>query len=319
MSGNEKTKMKCTVKAPAKINLSLDVTGKREDGYHLLETVMQTIDLCDIITVDVEEKGSEDIRITLASSGSSIPLDARNTAYKACAGYFEELAGKTTSTGFDIHITIEKHIPMQAGLAGGSADAAGVLKALDYLFNGVIDFVKLMNIAVSVGADVPFCLSGGTCLCEGIGEIISPLKGLLITPVLIIKPPFGVSTPWIFKQLEIADIQKRPDTPAVIRSIESRDFDELFSRTANVLEEVTAREYPIIKEIVTTMLGYGAAGSMMSGSGSSVFAVFKNENDAKKAYTEIKNNPKWSGYVIISTETTQNGPVVTASDTKINA
>lgn len=306
--------MKCTIKAPAKINLSLDVTGKREDGYHLLETVMQTIDLCDIITVEIEENDRSENKILLKSQNRSIPLDERNTAYKACQMYIDEFSSKTKRTGFDSVITIEKSIPEQAGLAGGSADAAGVLKALNHLFNGAIDKARLMEIAVKVGADVPFCLTGGTCLCSGIGEIISPLTALPDTPVLVIKPPFGVSTPWIFKQLAITDIRHRPDTRAVVRSIESQDFDGLFSRTANVLEEVTAREYPVIKEIVTTMFGFGATGSMMSGSGSSVFAVFKNENHAKKAFSEFKNNLKWSGYVIISTETTQNGPVVISSD-----
>jgi 4-diphosphocytidyl-2-C-methyl-D-erythritol kinase len=310
--------MKCIVKAPAKINLSLDVTGKRNDGYHLLETVMQTIDLCDIITVEIDENGRSDNKITLFSECRSVPKDERNTAYKACAGYFDELASKTKRTGFDIKITLEKNIPEQAGLAGGSADAAGVLKALNYLFDDVIDNAAIMEIAVKVGADVPFCLTGGTCLCKGIGEILSPLKGLTTTPVLIIKPPFGVSTPWIFKQLAIADIRKRPDTYAIIQCIESGDIDILFSKSANVLEEVTIREYPVIEDIINTMLDYGATGSMMSGSGSSVFAVFKNADETKKAYEKSKSNSKWTEYDIICTETTQNGPVVISFDASQN-
>jgi 4-diphosphocytidyl-2-C-methyl-D-erythritol kinase len=306
--------MKCTVKAPAKINLSLDVTGKREDGYHLLETVMQTVDLYDIITVSVVENETEHNKIVLTSNTGSIPLDIRNTAFKACSRYFVELRSQTNEYGFDININIEKNIPEQAGLAGGSADAAGVLSALNHLFKDAIDNSKLMKIAVAIGADVPFCLTGGTCLCKGIGEVITPLAGLPALPVIIVKPPFGVSTPWIFSNLKIEEILNKPDTAGIIEDIGTGRIVDMFVKSANVLEEVTIREFPIIDEIKKMLLGYGAIGSLMSGSGSSVFAVFEDKIVSANAYEAIKNNKKCSGYDIIATGTIQNGPIVVSEN-----
>jgi len=314
--------VKCTVKVPAKINLSLDVVGKRADGYHLLETVMQSIDLYDFITValtDSPESESGGIRIT--ADRPTFPCDSRNTCYKAAEQFLhamkdidgEEAEEKTTgipsSSAKRILIHIDKKIPQAAGLAGGSADAAAVMIALNKLYGFPFSNATLANIGAKVGADVPFCLAGGTILCTGIGEILEPLPPLDGNPIVLVKPNFGVSTLWVFGKLDLSHLGKRPATDKVIQAIERQDFQALFAQTANVLESVTLPAYPVLVRIKDALLDAGAIGSLMSGSGPSVFGIFQTEELAETALQKIKKIHGFALYTILKTRTIRSGPI----------
>jgi len=308
-------KMKCTVKVPAKINLSLDVVGKRADGYHLLETIMQSIDLHDVIRVSlVDPPVSTPGNIRIIADNPTFPCDSRNTCHKAAERFFHALGniGNETSDRIEkkqilIHIT--KHIPQAAGLAGGSADASAVLIALNNLCGFPFSGEELSRIGVKVGADVPFCLTGGTVLCTGIGEILEPLSVLQDVPIVLIKPDFGVSTPWVFDRLDIGNLGKRPDTLRVIQAIREQDIPTLFAETANVLESVTLPAYPILARIKEVLLDCGGIGSLMSGSGPSVFGIFQTEEHAEAAVAKIEKISGFASYTILKTKTTPNGPV----------
>jgi 4-diphosphocytidyl-2-C-methyl-D-erythritol kinase len=288
--------MECSVKAYAKINLSLDVTGKREDGYHLLQTVMQSVDLYDELHIRVEKasKGSKKSRIILETDNRYIPGNKMNTVYMATEAFMETQKDNRIREGLIISYRIQKRIPTQAGLGGGSADAAGALLALNTIFGKPLTERELFVIGESTGADVPFCMRGGTALCEGIGEIITPLKPLEEIPVLILKPPFGIPTPWIFKNLKRDGIVKHPDTRQVIRCIEDKDIYGVFQATENVLEKVSVSRYPMIGVYKRLLLSVGAVGALMSGSGSSVYGVFKDIPTAERAFgllmTKMKND-----------------------------
>ena len=320
--------MEYIVKAPAKINLSLDITGKRQDGYHLLSTVMQTIELFDILTIRIDDLikfGDE--KIIVSTNMGYIPSDTRNTAYKAANLFMSRyknivnsnrkensLINKNpqncTFTPKRIEIHIEKKIPVQAGLGGGSSDAAGVLVGMNNAFGQIFSMEELLEMGVLIGADVPFCIRGGTVYCEGIGEIMTPLKNLPDINILIVKPGFGVSTPWIFKNYKPELIFNRPDTKKVLESIEVCDLKSLFSSTSNVLEEITVLNYPEIIEIKQALINCGASFSMMSGSGSAVFGVFNDIQNAERAYEKLsvllqKFNPS-----LFLTKTCSNGPAL---------
>jgi len=260
-----------TVLAPAKINLSLDVTGKRADGYHLLSTVMQSISMYDRVTVSLDHQQQG---IILACGRAPIPADSRNTAWRAAALFCE-----ATGLSDGIRIDIEKKIPTAAGLAGGSSDAAAVLFALNRLLPGRISHEQLFSLAAQIGADVPFCLAGGTVLCEGIGEILTPLVPWPELPVLLIKPAFGMSTPWVFSRFRMDASGRRPDQLAVLQAIAERDINLLAASTANVLESVSLAARPELAEIKNMLLAAGAAMALMSGSGPSVFGLFAHADD----------------------------------------
>ncbi len=307
--------LKCKVMAPAKINLSLDITGKREDGYHLLKTVMQTIKLFDTITVSIEEKTNEnDSIIKITADKPKFPCDSRNTCYKAAEKFIfamsEEQSEEFLGTNKFLLIHIEKKIPQAAGLAGGSVDAAAVLVALNNLSNQMFSEKELSQIGVRVGADVPFCLTGGTCLCEGIGEILSPITPLKEIPVVLVKPDFGVSTPWVFSRINLNYLGKRPDTQSVIDAILRKDLTSLFDNTANVLESVTLPSYPVLLDIKNALTLFGAKGAMMSGSGPTVFGVFETREQANDAAEKMNEIPYFSGYTTIVTETFDGGPLI---------
>jgi len=306
--------MKCTVKVPAKINLSLDVVGKREDGYHLLETIMQSIDLYDVIKVSLSDPSdSEPGSIRITADRPTFPCDSRNTCHKAASRFLESLPEKAgRMTALDkrkIMIHIIKKIPQTAGLAGGSADAAAVLTALNILCGFPFTGEDLSRIGTKVGADVPFCLSGGTKICTGIGEILESLPAPGNVPVVLVKPDFGVSTPWVFEHLDLSHLEKRPDTTLVIRSIREQDMPAMFAATANVLESVTLPAYPILAKIKKALLDLGAIGSLMSGSGPSVFGIFKTEEQAEAAAAEIKKRREFASCIVLNTKTIQNGPI----------
>ncbi len=267
------------IKCPAKINLSLDVVSRREDGYHNLSMIMQEINLFDILTFEISE-GSE---IILTSTDDSVPTDDSNLINKAAKAFFDK-----TGISASARIHLCKNIPMGAGLGGGSTDAAGTLTALNTIFDTPLTTDELAVIAKTLGADVPFFIYGGCMLAEGIGEILSPLPPLSDAYILLAKPPVHVSTAYVYKNLVLDESIKHPDTKSAITALETGNLDLLASSCGNVLETVTAKEYPEIEEYKKIMLSNGAAYSLMSGSGSSVFGIFADEISAHTAYNKFK-------------------------------
>jgi 4-diphosphocytidyl-2-C-methyl-D-erythritol kinase len=266
------------IKAYAKINLSLDVIGKREDGYHMLKMLMQTIDLYDIININKATKG-----INITSNKAYLPTDDRNLCYKAAKLFMEKYE---IADGIDINI--KKNIPVAAGLAGGSTDAAAVLKAMRDIYEVNVSNEQLMDLALKIGADVPYCIIGGTALCEGIGEKITKLNSFDNHILVVIKPPFGVSTKEVYQNLDISKIYKHPDTEYLVKAIEENDLDNVCKNMKNILENVTLRKHGILKDIKNSMLKYGALGAMMSGSGPTVFAFFEDMLKAQNCYEKLK-------------------------------
>ncbi len=263
--------MKVRAFAPAKINLTLDIVGRREDGYHLLESVMQTVDLCDTVTVAYADDGE----IYLSCDGG-IPCDTTNTAYRAAALFREKT--KTTD-GFII--TVEKRIPSQAGLAGGSSDAAAVLVALNVLTKANLSSDALCEIGASIGADVPFCIRGGTVLCTDIGTELTPLSAIPPCTVVIAKPQDGVSTPEAYRLLDTADRLEHPDTDGMCRAIARGDLIGLSETVGNSFERPL--NLPHTARIRRQMEEYGAIASALSGSGSAVFGLFDDDAAANRA------------------------------------
>lgn len=268
--------MLINLKARAKINLSLDVLGKRPDGYHEIRTVMQSLELHDTVFVWEKKSGIE-----IQCSNPIVPCDGRNTAYKAA-----ELMLDRYLPGKGVGIRINKNIPVAAGLAGGSADAAEVLKGMNRLFELGLSGDRLMEAGQKIGADVPFCIKGGTALAEGFGEIITPIASLPVTHVLLVYPEVSVSTVGVYERLELHKIPERPDIEELIRHIEAGKSDLLGKYMFNVLENVTAQENEIIGSIKSKLIKAGAFASLMSGSGPTVFGLFGEKAaaiEAKKA------------------------------------
>ena len=266
------------VQAHAKINLTLDVTGRRPDGYHDVCMVMQSIGVHDIVTVAV---GTGSGSISLRTVGSDLPSDHRNLAYRAA-----ELFLKETGISCDgISIVIEKHIPVAAGLAGGSTDAAAVLTLLDQLYDTQLHTEQRMKMGLQLGADVPFCMVGGTMLAEGIGEKLTALPDAPQAHVVLCKPPFAVSTPAIYRAIDSAEITARPDTDAMLRAIQAGDVAAVSRLLYNVMQPVTAEMHPEVTEICKMMRENGALGSIMSGSGPSVFGLFPDHDQAQQTCT----------------------------------
>lgn len=271
-----------TVETPAKINLSLDVTGKRQNGYHNLEMIMQSISLHDRVTVEKRESG-----LSIQCDFPYVPNDSRNIAWQAAEAFFAECPQKGGA-----RIVVEKHIPVCAGLAGGSTNAAGVLKALNRLYGEPLSEVKLVSIARKIGSDVPFCLRGGTALARGIGDELIPLPDFAGIRVVVVKPPFPVSTPWVYRNLNLKALGERPDTLFLISAIERMDIPALARGMRNVLESVTVKAHGEIGRIMEDFLSYGALGSRMSGSGSAVFGLFGDDRLAEKAYERFRERYK---------------------------
>lgn len=269
-----------TLKAYAKINLSLDVIGKRpEDGYHLLEMVMQEIALYDEVTL----KKSSDHHITLSNSVSFLPTDHHNIAYKACA-----LMKKTFDLPGGYHIHIQKNIPVAAGLAGGSTNAAAVMRGICQLEGLVVSDQDLMTLSLQIGSDIPFCLVGGTALAAGIGEVITPLLSHQNYWVVLVKPSMSVSTQGVYQALRWDQVINHPNTTQLIKAIEKGNVYEMANHMGNVLETVTEKDHPIITTIKQQLRTYGAIVSQMSGSGPSVFGLFRREDQAKSALKNLK-------------------------------
>ena len=266
------------VKAYAKVNLTLDILRRRDDGYHDLQMVMQSVDLSDSLTV-TPAQGHGRMSTTL----SFLPGDDRNLAQSAAAA-FRAAAG----TGPQVDIHIEKRIPVCAGLGGGSADAAAVLHAMNTLSGAVLPVEALAAAGMQVGSDVPFCVLGGTALAEGRGELLTPLPPLPECHVVICKPPFPISTPKLFAQVDVRRIARRPDTAGLIAALEGQDLPRVARRLYNVFEDVLEpRQRCQINAIKAALIDCGALGASMSGSGPSVFGLFDRAEAAQAAYGQL--------------------------------
>ena len=265
--------------ANAKINPILDVVERLENGYHNLEMIMQSVDLSDAIII--EKTFTNDI--TLKTNMYWLPTDERNLVYKV-ASYLKE----NYNIKYGLDITIKKTIPVGAGLAGGSADCAATLIGMRKLFKLNIPNKELLEIGKKFGADVPFCIKRGTYLAKGIGEILTPLKPFPHCYILIAKPPISISTASIFGELNLAEINKRPDIEKFIYYLDKQDIVEISKNLCNVLESVSIKKYPIIADIKENMLKNGALGSVMTGSGSAVFGIFKSKKQMAIAKKDLE-------------------------------
>ena len=262
-------------KAYGKLNLTLDVLSRREDGYHDMKMIMQTVDLCDDITVTL---GTEERSCTCDIA--NIPADSSNLAYRA-AELFLSRWGRPQD-GFSIHI--QKRIPMQGGMAGGSADAAAVLRAMNRLSDNAFSMDELMEMALQLGSDVPFCLMGGTALAEGRGEILTKLPPMPACYIVLLKPEFSVSTPRLFAQLDDKGIKDHPNTDSALMALEGSDLPRLCQHMENVFEPVLSAEYPIISALREELLRHGALSARLTGTGSVVFGIFDHYASANEAY-----------------------------------
>lgn len=265
--------------APAKINLFLDILGQLENGFHSLFMVMQSVDLCDEITVDKGNGG-----IALTCSDARLPQDGRNIAYKAAAAFFE-----ATKIEPNAVITIEKKIPFEAGLAGGSADAAAVIVGLDCLYGTNLSVKAMCDIGLTVGSDVPFCIKGGTCIAQNRGEVLSEVKPLRDCFIVLAKPEKGVSTAAAFAAADNSYIY-HPDSIRMLDACSNGDFDGICKYAGNVFEQVIeVVERVGIKEV---MRNHGSVLYQMSGSGPTVFGIFNNIQDAENCADELKKEYK---------------------------
>lgn len=271
-------------KSYAKINLSLDVTGKREDGYHLLKMVMQSISLHDEIDIELKQESG----VILTTDKPYIPVDDRNIAKKAADLFLRRI---NSDKGVKIHIT--KNIPVAAGLAGGSTNGGTVLRVLNKMFNYPVSEGELLELGLELGADVPFTMVGGTALCEGVGEKITQLKDFSDHTIVLVKPPFGISTSAVFKSLKIDMIRIHPETENLIEAIEKDDLDSAVLYMKNVLENVSLNKHPVLRKIKSELTRYGALTSLMTGSGPSVFGFFNDEMKSKWASEKmVVKNPE---------------------------
>jgi len=267
------------LRALAKINLGLDVTGRRPDGYHEVRMVMQTINLSDQIElIRTREPG-----IRARTNLYFLPVDARNLAYRAADLMIREYGIKE-----GVHINARKNIPVAAGLAGGSADAAATLFGMNRLFGLGASMDELARIGLKLGADVPFCVYRGTMLAEGIGEELSALPSMPKCFILLAKPSFSVSTKTVYERFDKLGDTKPIDIDGVIEALGERNLDKLTRSVGNALEYVTATEYPVITDIKTIMLKAGAIGALMSGSGPTVFGIFRERSAAAGAERAIR-------------------------------
>lgn len=266
----------------AKLNLTLDVLGKREDGYHDLQSVMQTISLRDDVEIDLDT-GAE---WTLSCTNENIPCDERNLAWKAAKVFFEA-TGKDPN-GLAIRIT--KRIPMEAGLGGGSADAAAVLRALNRHYAYPFSILALAELGAQIGSDVPFCVLCGTAMVEGRGEILRKLPDMPDCVFVVCKPDFSASTPELYKKLDNCVIAKRPDNQAMESALLSGDLGRVAENLCNVFDPLVTEEHLELNYIKSIFNSYGSVGQQMTGSGSAVFAILPNFEYAAVVCNMLKDN-----------------------------
>jgi 4-diphosphocytidyl-2-C-methyl-D-erythritol kinase len=271
--------MKILEKASAKINLSLDVLHKREDGYHEVEMIMAMVDLADRIEI---EELSED-KITISSQSGYIPLDEKNLAFQAA-----RLLKNRYQVRQGVHIHLDKYIPVAAGLAGGSSDAAATLRGLNRLWRLELPVEELQSLGAILGSDVPFCVKGGTALATGRGELLKAIESPPQCWVILAKPPINVSTSDIYSKLKAKQIKSHPSTLAVIEAIRTKNLDMLCQSMGNVLEDVTLELYPIVRQLKQCMQNLGAEGVLMSGSGPTVFGIVSKEAKARRIYNGLR-------------------------------
>lgn len=271
------------LKALAKINLGLDVLRRKEDGYHEVKMIMQTIDLYDQIVIRKIQEDEIKIRTNLYY----LPNNENNLAYKAAKLLKDEF-----NLPGGISIQLKKVIPVAAGMAGGSSDAAAVLFGINKMYNLKLSQQELMERGVTLGADVPYCIMRGTALAEGIGEKLTVLPPMPKCHILIAKPPVNVSTKFVYENLHANDLkpEEHPEVDLQLEALEEGNLEKLVSHMGNVLERVTVPEYPVINEIKQMMIENGALGSMMSGSGPTVFGIFSNYAQAKSAYEKLQKS-----------------------------
>lgn len=270
-----------SLKALAKINLGLDVVRRREDGYHEVRMIMQTIYLYDRLDIKMTKEPGIQIQTNL----SFLPVNENNLIYKAAKLLMDEF-----SITDGVSVKLDKRIPVAAGMAGGSTDAAAMLIGVNRLFSLGLTKKQLMERGVQIGADVPYCIMRGTALAEGIGEALSPLPQMVKCPVLIAKPSISVSTKFVYQNLKLDDTTIHPDIDRLIDDIKAKNLHDIAAHMGNVLETVTIPNYPVIDEIKKHMLSNGAIGAMMSGSGPTVFGLFDDEDTAKKAYKAMRSS-----------------------------
>ncbi len=270
-----------SLKALAKINLGLDVVRRREDGYHEVRMIMQTIHLYDRLDI----KRTQEPGIQIQTNLSFLPVNENNLIYKAAKLLMDEF-----SITDGVSVKLDKRIPVAAGMAGGSTDAAAMLIGVNRLFSLGLTKRQLMERGVQIGADVPYCIMRGTALAEGIGEALSPLPPMVKCPVLIAKPSISVSTKFVYQNLKLDDTTIHPDIDRLIDDIKAKNLHDIAAHMGNVLETVTIPNNPVIDEIKKHMLSNGAVGAMMSGSGPTVFGLFDDEDTAKKAYKAMRSS-----------------------------
>ena len=270
---------KIKLKALGKINLGLDVLGRRPNGYHDVRMVMQTVYLYDQILLEKTDKEG----ISLETNLFYLPVNENNLAYRAAKMLIDEFAIKE-----GVHISLEKHIPVAAGMAGGSSNAAAVLYGMNRLFQLGLTDQELMDRSVQLGADVPYCIMRGTVLAEGIGEKLTPLPAMPKCHLLLAKPPISVSTQKVYEKLDAQEVTKRPDIDGILLGLQTGDLKKITSSMGNVLENVTITEYPQIERIKDVMKEEGALNAMMSGSGPTVFGIYDDKMLARRAAARIR-------------------------------
>ena len=261
------------MKALAKVNLGLDVIRRREDGYHEVKMIMQTVRLYDRIILEKTQKG-----ISMETNLSFLPVNEQNIAYRAAKMLMDEFHIQS-----GLHIKIDKHIPVAAGMAGGSTDGAAVLYGVNKIFELGLTKRQLMERGVKLGADVPYCIMRGTVLSEGIGEILTPISSLPDCHILIAKPPVSVSTKHVYENLKLDKIEKHPDIDGMVEALRIEDLHGVTQRMENVLETVTIPEHPEIQQIKELMIKEGALNALMSGSGPTVFGIFDDREKGMRA------------------------------------
>lgn len=270
----------CRVIAPAKINLSLDITGRRHDGYHFLSMIMHSVALHDHLTLTRID--CEAVELHCYSERGELPIGDDNLVVRAAKQFFAHQG----ITGAGVRIQLVKEIPMQAGLGGGSADAAAALVGLNELFHSKLDTRALCELGLTLGADVPFCIVGGAALAEGIGEILQPLPTLPECYIVIAKPNAGISTVEAYARYDASPALDRPDNDALAAALIAGNLTEVGRLMRNVFEAVCP--LPEVAQIKSVMLAEGALGALMTGSGSAVFGLFSDKSDAKHCFARLK-------------------------------
>ncbi len=279
-----------TQKAYAKVNIGLDVLRRRPDGYHELKMIMQTVNICDELTFEKKREPG----ILLRIEGAALPTDKNNLVCRAAALLLEE-----KQIGEGVSITLKKRIPIAAGMAGGSADAAATMRGLNILFEMGCSAEELRRLGVKLGADIPYCILGGTMLSEGIGEVLTPLPPPPACHLVVAKPDIDVSTAFVYQHLRADSLPFHPDIDGMAEALAAGDLKGITDRMGNVLETVTVREYPVIDKIKKRMCELGAENALMSGSGPTVFGIYKEKETAEKAAGIIREE-KLAGAVFVT-------------------